>query len=128
MKLIWIMLLTSLLGLQAKDVPIKEKLVIVYVELEHCRWCHKMSKETFDNESKKSQFQEEYLLAKIKKESGDVPLFLNPKIFPTTYILSSDGSKILDELPGYMKSARLIDYLHELYQVEMGIEEEDEEE
>jgi thioredoxin-related protein len=112
-----------LLNIQAKPLADEKKLIIVYIEMQHCPWCHKMNKETMDNPKYKAMFEKEYLLAKITKESGDVPLFLSPKYYPTTYILSSDGSQVLDELPGYMTSAHFVDYLHELYTVEMQVED-----
>jgi thioredoxin-related protein len=111
-----------LLNLQAKIIPEDKKLIIVYMEMKHCPWCHKMNRETIDNPKYKAIYEKEYILTKITKESGNVPLFLTPKYYPTTYILSSDGSQVLDELPGYMASARFVDYLHELYTVEMQVE------
>jgi len=105
-------------NLSAAPIPDEKKLVLVYIEMEHCGWCKKMQKETLDEPHSKAMLQERYLIAKIKKESGDVPLFLNPNFFPTTYILSSDGSKVIDELPGYMQNGRFLEYLKELYEVE----------
>jgi len=112
-----------LLNLQATPIPDDKKLIIVYMEMEHCPWCHKMNRETMDNPKYKALYEKEYILAKITKESGDVPLFLSPKYYPTTYILSSDGAQVLDELPGYMASERFVDYLQELYDVEMQVED-----
>ncbi len=112
-----------LLNLQATPIPDDKKLIIVYMEMEHCPWCHKMNRETMDNPKYKAIYEKEYILAKITKESGNVPLFLSPKYYPTTYILSSDGSEVLDELPGYMASERFVDYLQELYDVEMQVED-----
>ena len=112
-----------LLNLGAAPLPDEKKLILVYVEMEHCGWCKKMAKETIDEPTSKSEINERYLIAKIIKESGDVPLFLNPKFYPTTYVLSSDGSKILDVLPGYMENKRFLDYLKELYEVENQISE-----
>jgi len=105
-------------SLLAKPLLDDEKLILVYVEMEHCQWCHKMNRETLDNPTYLTQLQKEYHIAKIVKESGDIPLFLHPQYYPTTYILSSDGKQILDELPGYMQSTRYLSYLHQLFEVE----------
>ncbi len=112
-----------LLNLSASSITDEKKLVLVYIEMEHCGWCKKMDSESIDEPHSKAMIEKQYLIAKIKKESGDVPLFLHPKFFPTTYILSSDGSQVLDELPGYMENGRLLDYLNELYEVENQIGE-----
>jgi thioredoxin-related protein len=103
----------------ANTIPDEKKLILLYVEMKHCPWCHKMDRETIDNPIYLKELKKHYILAKISKESGDMPLFIAPKYFPTTYILSSDGSEILDELPGYMQSQRFVQYLQELYEVEM---------
>ncbi len=122
MKILSITLLL-LLHLNARSISDEKKLILVYTEMEYCGWCKKMQKETIDEPVSKAELETRYLIAKIKKESGDIPLFLHPRFFPTTYILSSDGSKILDELPGYMENRRFLDYLKELYEVENQIGE-----
>ena len=111
-----------LLNISAKSLEDEKKLVLVYIEMEFCPWCVKMDRETLDNEAALKKIKEHFLVAKIKKESGNMPLFLNPQYSPTTYILSPDGSKIIDELPGYMEKKRYLDYLQLLYEVENGIE------
>ncbi len=110
--------LLLLLNLHAAPIPDEKKLVLVFIEMEHCGWCKKMKRETIDEADSKAEIKKRYLIAKIEKESGDVPLFLHPRFFPTTYILSSDGSKILEELPGYMENSRFLEYIVELYEVE----------
>jgi thioredoxin-related protein len=115
----FLLLIVTLLPLFATSIPDDKKLILLYVEMEHCPWCHKMDRETIDNPTYLQEIEREYILAKITKESGDMPLFITPKYYPTTYILSSDGSQILDELPGYMQSKRFVQYLQELYEVEM---------
>ena len=115
--------LLILLNLPASPQAHEQKLVLVFLEMEYCGWCKKMEKETINEPQSKAILEEKYLIAKIKKESGDVPLFLHPKFFPTTYILSSDGSKVLDELPGYMQNGHFLEYLNELYEVENQVDE-----
>lgn len=120
-----ILLLTLLLFLHvhAKPLADEKKLVLVYIEMEFCPWCHKMNLETLENKEALKELKKEYLIAKIEKESGDVPLFLHPKYYPTSYILSSDGSKVIDELPGYMPKKRFLSYLKFLYELENEPEE-----
>ena len=121
MKL-WLFIGLLYSSLFAQNIPDDEKFILVYTQMEHCPWCHKMNRETIDNPLYKSQYGTRYILAKITRESGDIPSFLEPTYFPTTYILSPDGSKILDELPGYMPSKRYVEYLQDLYEVETEVE------
>ncbi|HIP46697.1 MAG TPA: hypothetical protein EYG95_03965 [Campylobacterales bacterium] len=113
--------LLMLLNLTAAPVADDKKLIVVYIEMEYCGWCKKMDRETMDEPHSKATIEKRYHIAKIKKESGNVPLFLHPKFFPTTYILSSDGANVIDELPGYMQNRRFLEYLKELYEVENQI-------
>ena len=119
---IWLLSMFILSALLATNISDEKKLILVYTQMEHCPWCHKMNKETMDNPLFKSRYEKQYILAKITRESGDIPSFLEPKYFPTTYILSADGAKVLDELPGYMPSERFVDYLEDLYEVETEVE------
>lgn len=112
-----------ILNLSASPIPDDKKLILVYIEMEYCGWCKKMDRETIDEPRSLAMLEKQYHIAKIKKESGDVPLFLNPKFYPTSYILSSDGSKVIDELPGYMQNRRFLEYLNDLYEVEYQIGE-----
>ncbi len=94
------------------------KMILVFTEMVHCPWCHKMRRETIDEPSALKEIQKYYIITKITRESGDIPLFLHPKYYPTTYILSWDGSRIIEELPGYMPKGHFLEYLEELYEVE----------
>ncbi len=120
---IFLLALLLLLNLHATPIADEKKLILVFIEMEHCGWCKKMKRETLDKADSKAEIEKRYLIAKIEKESGDVPLFLHPRFFPTTYVLSSDGSKILEELPGYMENRRFLEYLTELYEVENQVGE-----
>lgn len=111
--------LLLVLNLSANPEETKEKLILVYIEMESCPWCHKMNKETMDNKDARAEIEKRYIVTKIKKESGDIPSFLPTKFYPTTYLLSPDGSVVLDELPGYMKRERLLDYIKDAYEIEM---------
>ena len=115
-------ILVLLANISAKNLENEKKLILIVVEMELCPWCHEMNKETFDDASSLKKLKEHFLIAKIKRESGDIPLFLEPKYFPTTYVLSWDGAKVIDELPGYMKKNSYLDYLETLYEVENDIE------
>ena len=94
------------------------KMQLLYVEMEHCPWCHKMNSEIFDNPKIYDQLKSMYKITKMKKGAATLPAFLHPRYYPTTYILSEDGQKVIDELPGYMGSARFLDYLKDLYEIE----------
>jgi thioredoxin-related protein len=94
------------------------KMLLIYVEMKNCPWCMKMDREVFDNSDNLQRLEKSYFVKRLTKESAEIPTYIKPKYFPSTYILSSDGEKIIDELPGYMKAGDYLDYLKTLYEVE----------
>ncbi len=115
-KIIFIILiiLVNITNLYANNV----KLTLLYVQMQHCPWCHKMNKEVFDNPEMTKKLEQMYTIVKLKKGDPQIPTYLHPKFFPTTYILSKDKKKLIDELPGYMKATQFTEYLHDLYEIE----------
>ncbi len=108
------MISISIINLYAQN----SKLTLIYIEMEHCPWCHKMDREVFDNNEIVKNLQQMYNIIKLKKGSKELPEFLHPRFYPTTYILSEDNKKLIDELPGYMKVTDFTEYLHDLYEIE----------
>jgi len=94
-----------------------DKLVIVFATEKGCGWCERMKMETINYKPSLKEIKKRYLLAKISKESGNMPLFLKPEFYPTTYILSSDGSKVIDTIIGYQSRKNFLNYISDLYEV-----------
>ncbi len=117
MKILLLSLL-FLVSLHAKPLVEGKKLILLYAELEYCGWCKKMRQESIDDPQSKAEIEKRYHIAKILKESGDLPLFVHPTIFPTIYLLSYDGSEILQTIVGYMPKRRFLETLKEVYEVE----------
>jgi len=101
--------------LSAQSAP---KLQLLFVEMKQCPWCHKMNDEIFDNPKIRKQLDTMYTIQKKYRGTDNLPEFVHPRYYPTTYIISPEG-KLLDELPGYMDPARFLDYLSELYELEI---------
>jgi thioredoxin-related protein len=78
----------------------------------------KMDREVFDNSDNLKRLEKLYFVKRLTKESAEIPTYIQPKYYPSTYILSSDGEKIIDELPGYMKAEDYMEYLELLVEVE----------
>ena len=96
----------------------KEKMIILFVKAKNCQWCNKMDKESFKNRESLDKITKLYRVKKVIKGDQLLPSFIHPKYYPTTYILSSDSKKLIDELPGYMKNIDFISYIEELYDIE----------
>ncbi len=132
MKKIIITILLTIFALNTyamKDIPQidqKDKMIVLFVKTKNCQWCKKMDKESFKNRDSLDKITKLYRIKKVIKGDQLLPSFINPKYYPTTYILSSDGKKLIDELPGYMKNRDFVSYLEELYNVEMNLEQEEE--
>jgi len=95
----------------------KPKLQLLFMEMEYCPWCHKMNAEVFENPKIRKKLDTMYHVTKKLRGAENLPEFVKPRYYPTTYIISPEG-KLLDELPGYMNPARFLDYLTELYELE----------
>ncbi len=94
------------------------KLKLLYMQMSHCPWCHKMTREVFENPKIATELAKMYTIESRFRGDSDLPSFIQPRFYPTTYILTPDGKKVLDELPGYMEPDRFLDYLTELYELE----------
>ncbi len=112
-------LLFSLTTLYAKG----EKLPLLFVETEGCHWCEKMRSEVFEDPKMFDQLKTMYKIKKIKKGTTALPKFIHPQYYPTTFVLSKDGQKVIEEIPGYMKPQKYLNYLKVAYEIE---NEEDE--
>jgi thioredoxin-related protein len=107
-----------LLTLTATLLFSNQKMTLLYLEMEHCGWCKKMDREVFENKLILKELKNLYNIKMMKKGDKDIPLNLTSKYYPTTFIISNDGKKIIDELPGYMKADDYLDYLKTLQEVE----------
>ncbi len=114
LTLLFVLQLTTALFAQSNT----PKLQLLYMQMQHCPWCHKMNREVFENPAIMQKLQSMYIIKKKNRGDRDLPAFVRPRFYPTTYILSADGKKLLDELPGYMEPKRFADYLSDLYEIE----------
>ncbi len=108
-----------------KPLPQKDKMIVLFVKAKNCHWCKKMDQETFKNIETLNKIKKLYEIKKVFAGDLAIPSFIHPKYYPTTYILSADSKKLIDELPGYMKTKDIVSYLEELYNVETHPQEEE---
>jgi hypothetical protein len=94
-----------------------DKLIMIFATEKGCGWCKRMKMETINYKPSLNEIKKKYILAKITKESGNMPHFLKPEFYPTTYILSSDGSKVLDTIIGYQSRKNFLNHISDLYEV-----------
>lgn len=116
-KIILLLLLSTNLLISGQNTA-HGKLILLYVEMKNCPWCIKMDREVFDNESNLNELEKNYHVQRLRKCDGFVPDDIEIKYYPTTIILSSDGSVVVDELPGYMKAKDYMEYLQILHEFE----------
>ncbi len=88
-----------------------EKMMLLYIEMDYCGWCTKMDKEVFENPSILKQITEIYNVKMMKRGDKNIPLDLSTDLYPTTYIISKDGKKVIAKLRGYMNSKDYLEYL-----------------
>jgi thioredoxin-related protein len=120
-KIILLLLLSQIVLFGANNIKYG-KLILLYIEMENCQWCKKMDTVVFDDKQNLAKLEKIYHVVRMKKESGNIPLFVHPELFPTTYILSSDGTTVIEELQGFMKAKNYVNYLKVIDEIERGIE------
>ena len=86
------------------------KPVLLNVQKEGCGWCARMDREVFQNKSAMKKLSKKFKVVILNRDFDDLPALINPRFFPTTYVLNESMTKIIDELPGYMSAHRLLDY------------------
>jgi thioredoxin-related protein len=113
------LIISLTLFVAAKEIKNDKKLIMVFTHMKYCSWCKKMQEEIIDNKQALKELNRYYVLTKIKRESGNMPSFLHPNLFPTTYILSTDGNNIIEEIEGYMSKDKFLKYIKNAYEIEM---------
>ena len=90
----------------------KDKMVMLNIQMHGCHWCAKMQREVFDNPSVMKKLKKRFKVVVLNRDTdiGEIPPFLHPRYYPTTYILTPDMKKVDDELTGYMGAKELLNY------------------
>ena len=86
------------------------KPVLLNVQKEGCGWCARMDREVFQNKSVMRKLSKKFKVVILNRDFDDLPKVINPRFFPTTYVLNESMTKVTDELPGYMSAHQLLDY------------------
>ncbi len=96
----------------------ERKLRLLFVYEEGCPWCAKMEHEVFENPDYLRRIRAHYRLRRAQIYKDPLPLGLEPHLFPTTYVLSSDGRRVLERFRGYIDPKEFLASLDELYSLE----------
>jgi thioredoxin-related protein len=122
--LVLIGLFSFLQALDLNDVSksaVKEnKLILLSVESENCRYCDKMNKEVFVPNEYASKISKNYIQKIVMIENFDLPKNLKVKYYPTNYILDPKTMAIVDEFVGYIQAADFISLLDLVYEQEVS--------
>ena len=97
------------------------RLLMIMVEKEHCYWCHKMEKEIFSDPRTVAKLRKKFYVVQITVESGNLPQFVHPKYFPTTFVYSPEDLKLIDSLAGYRKKEKFLKFFDTDYDVHSEI-------
>ena len=94
---------------------------MIIVEKEHCLWCHKMKKEIFSDPEAVAKLEKRFYVVRITEESGNLPLFVQAKYFPTTFVYSQDGTELIDSLIGYQTKEKFLKFFGTDYDTESDL-------
>ena len=110
-----LLLLLSLDMLFATYISDEKKLLMIVVEKQNCPWCHKLDKEVFSNPQVLAKLKKRFFITNITIESGNLPLFVHPKYFPTTFVYTQDGTELIDSLVGYRTKEKFLKFFDTSY-------------
>lgn len=120
---VFLVMTSTVFGLDFKEdsqKALKEnKLILVSVESENCRYCKKMHNELFNIEKNSQEIVKEYVYNRIVVENDKLPLDLKVKYFPTHFIVDPKNNKVVDEFVGYIKADDFISFLDMIYKQEV---------
>jgi len=94
-----------------------KKLLMLFVKMEHCVWCEKMENEVFADQKVNTALQKQFVIKKLIYGSDTLPSVVKPKHFPTTYVLSLDGTKVIDSLEGYREKEKFLKFFSGTYEM-----------
>jgi thioredoxin-related protein len=85
--------------------------ILIFVTNKCCYYCEKMRTETYGNSLVVDEIQREFVPASIDSKSHpDIVKRLNVRLFPTTFIIGSDGT-VIDSKPGFVGPDQLRSWL-----------------
>jgi len=91
----------------------ENKVVMILVEGEHCKWCKRMKHRTLSDESVLKRLQP-YILVKVMREDEsavkDLPLING---VPTIFFMTAD-KKVLESVVGYFNVEDFISYINDI--------------
>jgi len=80
----------------------ENKILMVYIEAEHCPWCIKMRTTTLSDKDVVRNLNKDYILYKLDANSADgKKYFSNIAITPTTLFVT-DNKEVLEQIDGYL--------------------------
>ncbi len=97
-----------------------KKKIIVDVYTDWCRWCKKLDKEVYANDSVAAYLEKQYILVKVNGESGEKVKYKGKQLtemqltqmlkvsgFPAIIFLDSSG-EVIDRISGYVPPERFL--------------------
>ena len=89
-----------------------DKPFLITITKDNCNWCDMMKQNVILKSDVKALLETKFVVKIINRNNPELipKVIKNTRFFPTTYIVSSDKKKLLDELPGFMSAYNLLDY------------------
>ena len=105
-----------------KDIPTamkmakeQNKIVMLYVEGRHCKWCRKMKRRTLSNSEVKKRLNS-FILVKVFKENREAIKDLPQVRFVPTVFFLTPKKEIIQTVTGYFEVADFLSYINDVEQ------------
>ncbi len=90
-----------------RDSQAQNRPLVLFVTMEHCHYCEKMSRETYGDASVIEDIASGFVLASINSDTHpNLMRKLHVDAFPTTVIMGADA-KVIDSMTGYVGPEQL---------------------
>ena len=90
----------------------QDKIIMVFVQSDYCRWCKKMKNRTFINPNVVQRLLQVEVVKVIRDDYGTLQDFPSIRGVPTIFFITPD-KKIVGQIVGYVEPVDFLSYLND---------------
>jgi len=92
----------------------EHRIVMVFVQSSHCRWCHKMLKSTLSSADVEARLSRHYLLVRLSRDDTFLERDFPPIHGVPTIFFLDENHHILEQVTGYFGREDFLSYLDDV--------------
>ncbi len=92
----------------------EKKPLMVFFESHNCKWCEKMLHTTFKNKQIIKRINDNFIPIKVYNNDKRLPKYIDSKITPTTFFITSKVENIIRPVLGYWDEESFLSFLDDV--------------